>query len=37
MPEDELWAAVEEYHDLILTAFADFEEEKPIILLDIQE
>jgi hypothetical protein len=37
MPEDEHWAAVEEYHDLILTAFADFEEENPIILLDIEE
>jgi hypothetical protein len=37
MPEDELWAAVEEYHDVILTAYADFEEKKPIILVDIQE
>jgi hypothetical protein len=37
MPEDELWAAVEEHHDVILRAYADFEEKKPIILLDIQE
>jgi hypothetical protein len=37
MQEDTLWAAVEEYHDMILTAYGEFEEKKPIILLDIQE
>jgi hypothetical protein len=37
MQEDKLWAAVEEYHDMILTAYGEFEEKKPIILLDIQE
>lgn len=37
MPEDELWALVEEYYDFILAAYSDFEEEKPIILVDVQE
>lgn len=37
MPEDELWAVVEEHYDMILTAYGQFAEKKPIILLDIQE
>jgi hypothetical protein len=37
MPEDELWAAVQEHHDMILTAYRAFKDKKPIILLDIQE
>ena len=37
MAEDELWDAVEEFHDMILVAYGEFEEKKPIILLDIQE
>jgi shikimate kinase len=37
MPEDELWAAVQEHHDMILTAYRAFKDKNPIILLDIQE
>jgi hypothetical protein len=37
MAEDEFLAAVQEHLDMILTAYRDFEDKKPIILLDIQE
>jgi hypothetical protein len=37
MPEDDIGAAVQGYHDVILTAYRDFEKRQPIILLDIQE
>jgi hypothetical protein len=37
MAEDELWAAVEEHRAMILTAYGEFEQVKPIMLLDIQE
>jgi len=37
MPEDEQWAIVEEHYDMILAAYAECAEKKPIILLDVQE
>jgi hypothetical protein len=37
MPEDEMWAIVEAHYDMILGAYGQFAESKPIILLDIQE
>ena len=37
MEEDELWTALREHHDIILMAYGEFEEKKPIILFDIQE
>ncbi len=37
MPQDDLWAAVEEHLDMIVSAYRRFENEKPIVLFDIRE
>jgi hypothetical protein len=37
MPDDELWAIVEDHYDQILATYGQFAENKPIILLDIQD
>jgi hypothetical protein len=37
MPDDDLWAVVEEHYDVILAGYSELADEKPIMLVDIQD